>query len=106
MDAAGLNEYIVGLFAYLLLSSALMGAGLFVKRSAIDLRVLKNFKALLWKIPVLLSIWFLYIHEMMLLNILLELLACYLIVVIMIVYTGILILLVIKFLRFIGWTDE
>ena len=106
MDAAGLNEYIVDLFAYLLLSCALMGVGLIVKRCAIDLKVLKNFKALLWKIPVLLSIWFLYIHEMVLLNILLELLACYRIVVIMIVYTGVLILLIIKFLRFIGWSDD
>jgi hypothetical protein len=106
MGAGGLNEYIVGLFAYLLLSCVLMGAGLIVKRCAIDLKVLKNFKALLWKIPVLLSLWFLYIHEMMLLNILLELLACYQIVVIMTAYTVVLILLVIKFLRFIGWSDD
>ena len=101
-----LNGYMVGLFVYLLLSCALMGVGLIVKRCATDLKVLKNFKTLLWKIPVLLSLWFLYIHEMMLLNILLDLIACYQIIVIMIVYTGVLILLVIKLLRFIGWTDD
>ncbi len=61
MDAAGLKGCIVGLFVYLLLSCVLMGIGLIVKRSTINLKVLKNFKALLWKIPVLLSLWF-YIY--------------------------------------------
>ena len=98
--------YIGDLFAYLFLSAALMGAGFCIKRLAIKVKILKDFNVLLWKIPVLLSLWFLYIHEMILLTILLELLACYLIFLVMIAYTVMLILFIIKFLRFMNWAED
>lgn len=101
-----MNGYIGDLIAYLVLSGALMGAGFCIKRFAIKLKMLKNFNELLWKIPVLLSLWFLYIHEMILLTILLELLSCYLIFLVMIAYTVVLVLFVIKFLRYMNWAGD
>jgi hypothetical protein len=106
MDADRLNDYIGELIAYLLLSGTLMGVGFCIKRFDIRIKLLKNFNALLWKIPVILSLWFLYIHEMILLTILLEVLTCYLIFIVMIVYTGVLIFFVIRFLRFMNWAED
>lgn len=66
----------------------------------------KEFALLLWKIPALLSLWFLYIQEMYLLIVLIEYMECALIFIVMFAYTGAITSIAVMYLRGIGWFDE
>ena|GEM_PF-2540176 len=105
MMATTLNP-LRGVIINMLLALILMAAAFLIKRSNITMGMRKELALLLWKIPALLSLWFLYIQAMYLLIVLLEIMGCALIFLVMIAYTGALTCIAVKYLRGIGWFDE